>query len=180
MQPNFTVPESMSHLTDERPLVKVVVDVHETMTMLTAGVMEIAPEQMIDDHTVKYIGGLIVDSVASPYPHTKAINSVAAFFPQGVRDKVEKLVDEVKESFSHELHVTEQSTEILLGQKIYPAKDMSTIQSSVGMTVTLAYRLGAEPDDPYIDNPSVGLTQEEIQLAEELEDEVSEEIIHID
>lgn len=177
---NFTVPNSMCSLVDDRPLINVVVDVHETMSLLTAGLMEIAPNRMIDDATVGYIGALIVNSVASPWPQNRAMNQVSAFFPGENKEQIEKLVDEVKESFSEELHRTEMSTEILLGKNIYPAAELPAVQSAVGQMVTLPYRLGKLPDDPLIDNSDLGYSKEELELIEESEDEACESIIHLD
>lgn len=180
MSHNFTVSAGLASLVDERPVVQVVVDISEPLAVLTAGLCEICPDQLVDDSTVQYIGSLLVDSVASPHPKSRAISQVSSFFHPEYREKVNELATQVKEIISTELHCAEKASELQLAESIYPAKDINTIMSRRGNLFSLSYRLGREVENPGSDDPYLGYDPVVRQVEEEADDDASEGIIHLD
>lgn len=176
----FRVSPGLASVTDERPVVQVVVDISEPIAMLTAGLCDISPNQLVDDSTIQYIGSLLVESVASPFPSGRSVNQINAFFHPQLRDQINELTGQVKEIIGDEIRSAEKASESLLHQPIYPAKDISTIMSRRGNLLSLSYRLGKEDIPAEADDPYIGYDPAVRAVEEEADEEVTDSIVHID
>lgn len=176
--PRFTVPESHSHLSDERPLVKVLVDVSEPVGLLTSSLVELGTTtgNLIDDTTAQYIANSLLAGAISPHARSEGSRQFAAFFHSDVHAEVTKILDDVKDLIGTDIVHAERTTENMLGQSIYPCNDLSAIGFRSGGIAVLRYRVGADPMDNINDDPYAGMDIYERRLNEQADQESDDEL----
>lgn len=176
----FTIPESHAQLIDDRPLIKVIVDVSEPLSYLTSELVSLNDAgALLPDTTINYIANSLFQDAVSPHRMGNT-SQLKSFFHSTIHGRVEEILDRVKDIIQTDLARNEQATEKLLGQSIYPCEDMTGIGYRNNGIAVVRYRLGANPMDNVSDDPYAGMDAYERAFNEEEDQLAAEDIVHID
>jgi len=176
--PAFTIPESHAELTDERPIVKVLIDVSEPVSLLTSSLVELGSTtgSLIDDNTAQYIANSLLAGAISPHARNEGARQFAAFFHSEVHGQVTQILDNVKDMIGVDIVHAERTTEKMIGQSIYPCNDMSGIGFRSGNVAVLRYRVGTDPMDDIVDDPYAGMDIHERRFNEQADEDLDNEL----
>lgn len=183
MKPSYTVPAAMIELVDDRPIVKVIIDVSESVNLLAASLVNLSSECQIatpDDQTVHYIANTLLTSAISPFKSGSGNQQLTGFFPAAVHDRVKRIVDDVSSLVQADIVSAERFTENQVGDRIYPCTGLRPLSFREGNLAVLNYHIGNDPIDNSNDDPYADLHPFEKNMVEEMDQEASESIVVIE